>query len=276
MKDEPARPARHLAFRLGMTALAVALGTLLVAPFIALVLDGGPLAILRGFECSLTLPALRLSMETTAISIVLVVVGGTPLAWWLARSKWRSARWLETLLQLPVVIPPAVGGIALLLAFGRRGLFGPWLDRMGFAPTFNTIAVVMAQVFVSAPFYLHAATLAFSRLNPDLLAVARSLGASPPRLFFRVALPLAKPALIGGAAMSWARALGEFGATLMFAGNMTGKTQTLPLAIYTALEIDLRTAQALSLLLVVFAFGLLLALRRINQAPASVGRGTGR
>jgi molybdate transport system permease protein len=256
-----------------MTVLAVGLGTLLVVPFIALLLDGGPLAILRGFECSLTLPALELSMETTAISIVLVVLGGTPLAWWLARSKWRSAKWLETLLQLPVVIPPAVGGIALLLAFGRRGIFGPWLDRMGFAPTFNTIAVVMAQVFVSAPFYLHAATLAFSRLNQDLLAAARSLGASPPRLFFRVALPLAKPALIGGAAMSWARALGEFGATLMFAGNMTGKTQTLPLAIYTALEIDLRTAQALSLLLVVFAFALLLVLRRINQAPASVGRG---
>jgi len=268
-----ARPTRHIAYRLGMTALAVGLGTLLVVPFIALVLDGGPLAILRGFECSLTLPALRLSLETTAISTVLVILGGTPLAWWLARSKWRSAKWLETLLQLPVVIPPAVGGIALLLAFGRRGLFGPWLDRMGFAPTFNTIAVVMAQIFVSAPFYLHAATLAFARLNQDLLAVGRSLGASPPRLFFRVALPLAKPALIGGAAMSWARALGEFGATLMFAGNMTGKTQTLPLAIYTALEIDLRTAQALSLLLVVFAFGLLLALRRINHSPASVGRG---
>jgi molybdate transport system permease protein len=273
MSASPARPGRHIAYRLGMTVLAVGLGTLLVVPFIALLLDGGPLAILRGFECSLTLPALQLSMETTAISIVLVVLGGTPLAWWLARSKWRSAKWLETLLQLPVVIPPAVGGIALLLAFGRRGLFGPWLDRMGFAPTFNTIAVVMAQVFVSAPFYLHAATLAFSRLNQDLLAVGRSLGASPPRLFFRVALPLAKPALIGGAAMSWARALGEFGATLMFAGNMTGKTQTLPLAIYTALEIDLRTAQALSLLLVVFAFGLLLALRRINQASAAVGRG---
>jgi molybdate transport system permease protein len=267
-----ARLGRNLGYRLGMTVLAVGLGTLLVVPFVALLVDGGPLAILRGFECSLTLPALRLSLETTAISIVFVVLGGTPLAWWLARSKWRSAKWLETLLQLPVVIPPAVGGIALLLAFGRRGLFGGWLDRMGFAPTFNTVAVVMAQIFVSAPFYLHAATLAFGRLNQDLLAVGRSLGASPPRLFFQVALPLAKPALIGGAAMSWARALGEFGATLMFAGNMMGKTQTLPLAIYTALEIDLRTAQALSLLLVVFAFGLLLALRRINQAPASIGR----
>jgi molybdate transport system permease protein len=272
MNGRRVRFGRNLGYRLSMTVLAVGLGALLVVPFFALLVDGGPLSILRGFECSLTLPALRLSLETTAISSVFVILGGTPLAWWLARSKWRSAKWLETLLQLPVVIPPAVGGIALLLAFGRRGIFGPWLDRLGFAPTFNTIAVVMAQIFVSAPFYLHAATLAFARLNQDLLAVGRSLGASPPRLFFQVALPLAKPALLGGAAMSWARALGEFGATLMFAGNMTGKTQTLPLAIYTALEIDLRTAQALSLLLVVFAFGLLLVLRRINQAPASIGR----
>ncbi len=263
---------RNLGYRVGMAVLALGLATLLVVPFIALLIDGGPLAILRGFQCSLTLPALWLSLETTVISLVFVVLGGTPLAWWLAGSKWRSAKWLETLLQLPVVIPPAVGGIALLLAFGRRGIFGPWLERVGFAPTFNTIAVVMAQIFVSAPFYLHAATLAFGRLDQDLLAVGRSLGASPPRLFFRVALPLAQPALIGGAAMSWARALGEFGATLMFAGNMTGKTQTLPLAIYTALEIDLRTAQALSLLLVVFAFGLLLALRRLNQSPAAIGR----
>jgi molybdate transport system permease protein len=257
-----------------MSGLAAALLTLLLLPFVALLVDGGPLAILRGFECSLTLPALRLSLETTAIAIVLVVLGGTPLAWWLARSKWRSAKWLETLLQLPVVIPPAVGGIALLLAFGRRGLFGGWLERMGFSPSFSTVAVVMAQVFVSAPFYLQAAVLAFGRLDESLMAVARTLGASPPRLFFRVALPLAKPALIGGAAMSWARALGEFGATLMFAGNMTGRTQTLPLAIYTALEIDVRTAQALSLLLVLFAFGLLLFLRKFNQRPGYAARGS--
>jgi molybdate transport system permease protein len=258
---------RTLGFQLGMSGLAAALLALLVLPFIALLVDGGPRAILRGFQCSLTLPALRLSLETTTVSVVLVVLGGTPLAWWLAGSKWRSAKWVETLLQLPVVIPPAVGGIALLLAFGRRGLFGGWLERMGFSPSFSTVAVVMAQVFVSAPFYLQAAVLAFGRLDRGLLAVARTLGASPPRLFFQVALPLAKPALIGGAAMSWARALGEFGATLMFAGNLTGKTQTLPLAIYTALEVDVRTAQALSLLLVVFAFGLLLVLRRLNQQP---------
>ena len=136
------------------------------------------------------------------------MLGGTPLAWWLARSRWRSARWLEILLQLPVVIPPAVGGIALLLAFGRRGLFGGVLERLGWSPAFSSVAVVMAQVFVSAPFYMQAAVQAFGRLDRNLLAVGRSLGASPPRLFFRVALPLARPWLIGGAAMTWARALG--------------------------------------------------------------------
>ena len=261
------RRRQHLAFRLGMSLLAAALGTLLVLPFVALLFDGGPGSILRGFQYAPTWPALRLSLETTTISVLIIALGGTPLAWWLARSKWRSARWLETLLQLPVVIPPAVGGIALLLAFGRRGLFGGWLDRLGFSPSFSTVAVIMAQVFVSAPFYLQAAVHAFARLDQNLLAVSRSLGASPPRLFFQVVLPLAKPALIGGAAMSWARALGEFGATLMFAGNMMGTTQTLPLAIYTALESDIRAAQALSLLLALFAFALLLALRRFSQTP---------
>jgi molybdate transport system permease protein len=248
-----------------MSVLAGALGLLLVLPFLALLLDGGPLAILRGFECALTWPALRLSLITTMISVVIIVLGGTPLAWWLANSRWRSAKWLETLLQLPVVIPPAVGGIALLLAFGRRGLFGGWLERMGFSPAFSTAAVVIAQVFVSAPFYLQASVLAFSRMDQTLLAVGRTLGASPPRLFFGLVLPLVRPALMAGAAMSWARALGEFGATLMFAGNMMNKTQTLPLAIYTALELDVRTAQALSLLLVLFAFGLLLALRKFGR-----------
>ncbi len=165
----------------------------LVLPFVALVLDGGPEAIWRGLGCSLTWPALRLSLGTTLISVVLVVVGGTPLAWWLARSRWRSARWLEILLQLPVVIPPAVGGIALLLAFGRRGLFGGALERLGWTPAFSVVAVIMAQVFVSAPFYLQAAVQAFGRLDPNLLAVARSLGASPPRLLLSGGLAARAP-----------------------------------------------------------------------------------
>ena len=146
------------------------------------------------------------------------------------------------------------------------------LAGWGWSISFSTPAVVLAQVFVSAPFYVQAAVTAFRAVDPALLVVARTLGASPARVFFRVALPLSAPVLLGGAAMAWARALGEFGATLMFAGNLPGKTQTLPLAIYTALEDDLRAAQALSLLLVLVAFGLLLFLRGRLRAA---GTGTG-
>jgi molybdate transport system permease protein len=168
---------------------------------------------------------------------------------------------LETLVELPVVLPPAVAGVALLLAFGRRGLLGAGLGAVGIGLPFTRAAVVVAQTFVAAPFYVQAAIAAFRSLDPDLVLVARTLGASPPRVLFTVAIPVSWSALAGGAAMSWARALGEFGATLMFAGNMTGRTQTLPLAIYTALESDLRTAQSLSILLVAIAFALLVAIR---------------
>jgi molybdate transport system permease protein len=170
-----------------------------------------------------------------------------------------------TLIQLPIVVPPAVSGLALLLAFGRQGLLGPWLAGVGLSLPFTTAAVVLAEVFVSAPFYVQAAAAAFRRLDPALLMVARSLGAGPARTFFRVALPLSLPGLATGAALSWSRALGEFGATLMFAGNLTGRTQTLPLAIYTAMEIDLRPAKAMSVLLVIVAFTLLLVVGRGTQ-----------
>jgi molybdate transport system permease protein len=160
-----------------------------------------------------------------------------------------------------VVLPPAVAGVALLLAFGRRGLLGPSLAAAGIGLPFSRAAVVLAQTFVAAPFYVQAGVAAFRRLDADLILVARTLGASPPRLLGTIAIPVSWPSLAGGAAMSWARALGEFGATLMFAGNMSGRTQTLPLAIYTALESDLRTAQSLSILLVVVAFTLLVAIR---------------
>jgi molybdate transport system permease protein len=158
------------------------------------------------------------------------------------------------------VLPPAVAGVALLLAFGRMGLVGRWLATLGWTIPFTTSAVVMAEVFVSAPFFLQAATSAFRRIDESQLTVARTLGASPARVFFRIAVPLAAPGLIAGAAMSWARALGEFGATLMFAGNLQGETQTLTLAVYTTFESDMRAAQAISLVLVVVAFALLYAL----------------
>jgi molybdate transport system permease protein len=244
-----------------MAVLAAALALLLVLPTLALFVTARPGEIVAGFRHPLTAPALLLSLGTTSVSLLVVVTLGTPLAWWLAATQGRAGRAVETLVALPVVIPPAVAGIALLLTFGRRGLLGPALAAAGWSVSFSTAAVVLAQVFVSTPFYVQGAAAAFRGLDRSLLVVARSLGASPARVFFRVALPLARGGLRAGAGMAWARALGEFGATLMFAGNLTGKTQTLPLAIYTALESDLRAAQALSVLLVLVAFVLLLVIR---------------
>jgi molybdate transport system permease protein len=243
------------------------LGGVLVAflglPLLALLVTSPLGDLRRGLGHPLVWPALRLSLSTTSISLGLVLLFGTPLAWTLAQSHGRAARLVETALQLPIVVPPAVAGVALLLAFGRRGLLSP-LYPDGTSVAFSTGAVVLAELFVSAPFYVQAATSAFRRVDPKLLIVAETFGAAPSRVFLRVALPLAAPGLAAGAAMSWARALGEFGATLMFAGNLEGRTQTLPLAIYTALESDLRAAQALSLLLVVVAFALLASVRALT------------
>lgn len=233
----------------------------LVLPVVGLFVGAGTSGFGDGLSHPLVLPALKLSLFTTTMSLLVVVGLGTFLAWFLVRGHGRFLRALETLVELPMVIPPAVAGVALLLAFGRHGFLSSLFLPEGMALSFTTAAVVMAEVFVSAPFYLKAATSSFRRIDEELFVVARSLGASPARLFFRVAIPLAAPGLVSGAAMSWARALGEFGATLMFAGNLTGETQTLPLAIYTALESDWKAARALSLILIVFAFTLLLVVR---------------
>jgi molybdate transport system permease protein len=217
--------------------------------------------LVQGLTDPLVGPAVRLTITTTTISLLLVIGCGTPLAWVLAHRHGRPWRIIETIIQLPVVLPPAVAGVALLLAFGRRGLLGPALAEAGIGLPFSRAAVILAETFVAAPFYVQAAVAAFRRLDPDLVLVARTLGASRPRVLFTVAIPMSMGGLAGGAAMSWARALGEFGATLMFAGNLSGRTQTLPLAIYSALESDLRTAQSLSVVLVVVAFALLVAIK---------------
>jgi len=248
------------------------LGLFLLFPLLGLFVTLSWDDFLGGLRNPLLGPALRLSLLTTATSLVFVVVLGSLFAWRVARNPGRLSRALETIAQLPAVIPPAVAGVGLLLAFGRRGLLGAWLDRHGIALAFTTPAVVMAEAFVSAPFFVQSAIAAFRRVDENLLVVARTLGASPFRTFLRVGLPLAAPGLVAGAAMSWARAVGEFGATLLFAGNLTGRTQTMPLAVYTAMESDLRAAQALSLILVTIAFALLFVLRRM--APGAPLPGT--
>jgi molybdate transport system permease protein len=250
-----------LAWPAAVGVLSGALLLLVVLPIAGLLFTSSPRQLLRGLADPLVGPAVRLTIVTTLTSLLLVVLCGTPLAWVIARRRGRLWRVLETVLEMPVVLPPAVAGVALLLAFGRRGLLGPQLAVLGIGLPFSRAAVVLAQAFVASPFFVQAAVVAFRRLDPDLVLVARTLGATWPRVFFTVAIPLSWPALASGAAMSWARALGEFGATLMFAGNLVGRTQTLPLAIYTALESDLQTAQSLSIVLVAVAFALLVAIR---------------
>ena len=234
---------------------------LLLLPLAALVLSTSPSEIAAGFTHPMFTPALTLSLGTTLVSLIPVVFLGTPLAWWLATAESRLARTVDVLVDLPIVVPPAVVGVALLMTFGRRGLFGGVLDAMGVGIPFTEVAVVLAQVVVASPFYVQAAANAFRKVDPDTLIVARTLGASPRMAFLRVAVPIALPGLIVGASLAWARALGEFGATLLFAGNLAGRTRTMPLAIFTALESDVGLAVVFSLVLAAMGAGLLVLLR---------------
>lgn len=253
--------------------LGFALVLLLALPLVALVFSATVEDVLAGVSHPLFGPALSLSVRTTVISLAVVVVTGTPLAWWLATGRSRATAAVEVVVDLPIVIPPAVVGVALLSTFGRRGLLGPTLEGLGWSVPFTTTAVVLAQVVVAAPFFVQAAANAFRKVDLDLLIVARTLGASPSQAFFRVAVPVALPGLVVGASLAWARALGEFGATLLFAGNLSGVTQTMPLAIYTALERDVRVALVFSLVLAAFGAVLLVALR---TTPALFARLSGR
>jgi molybdate transport system permease protein len=175
---------------------------------------------------------------------------------------------IDTLIDLPMILPPTVAGVALLMAFGRRGVAGVWLDRLGIQISFTTLAVILAQSFVSIPFYIRAARAGFRSVDQELERVAYTLGHSPFNTFLRVTVPLAFPALLSGAVMAWARALGEFGATIMFAGNLIGRTQTMPLAIYMAMESDLTAALVLSAILVFISFSILLGVRLLlHRSP---------
>ncbi|MEM1022410.1 MAG: molybdate ABC transporter permease subunit [Myxococcota bacterium] len=237
--------------RLLGTMLAGLLIVLLALPLLGLVFVARPRALGAVLFSPAFLEALGLSLGTTALSLLMVITAGTRLAWSLATSRPRP--WLERLLLLPIVMPPAVLGVALLSALGTQGIVGPFLQGLGLRLPFSTTAVVLVQVVVATPFYVQAALAAFRRLDPELLLVARSLGSTPWESFRRVGLPLALPGLISGLSLAAARALGEFGATLMFAGNAAGRTQTLPLLIYEALERDVTEAASMALLLLALA-----------------------
>ena len=209
---------------------------------------------------NIALQALRLSLITSLVSMVVVVVLGTPFALLLARSDSRILKAVDSLVELPLVLPPVVAGVAMLMAFGRQGLIGPALTGLGITLPFTTVAVVFAQMFVAAPFYVRAAKLGFQSVARDYEDVSQTLGVSPWRTFWKLTLPLAAPSIIGGLALAWARAISEFGATIMFAGNLTGRTQTMPLAIISAMESDLGAALSLSVFLLIGSLAVLLVL----------------
>lgn len=211
------------------------------------------------------LTALRLSLVTSLLSVLITLIFGTPLAYVLARWKFRFKPWLELLIDLPIVLPPSVAGLALLIAFGRRGLLGPALGAFGISLPFTTLAVILAQTFVAAPLYVRAARVGFSEVEPQLEEAAHVEGASQWQLLREVLLPLTGRSLLNGAILTWTRALGEFGATILFAGNLEGVTQTMPLAIYLGFERDLGVAIALSVLLIGVSIVLLAVTRRLEK-----------
>ena len=215
---------------------------------------------LTGLVGDLALTALRLSLITSGISMGIILLVGTPFSYLLARNNSWILRIVDSLIELPIVLPPVVAGVAMLMAFGRQGVLGPVLETLGISLPFTTGAVVFAQIFVAAPFYIRSAKLGFQSVARDYEDISQTLGISPWGTFWRLTVPLAAPSLLTGFALAWARSLSEFGATIMFAGNLMGKTQTMPLAIMTAMESSLDSALALSVLLLAGSVTILIGL----------------
>jgi molybdate transport system permease protein len=242
-------------------ATAVVFGFVAV-PLLAIFLRVPPSVLLDQLGSKVTLDALVVSLRSTLIALVLIVAFGTPAAYILGTRRFRGSGLLTIVLELPLVLPPAVAGIALFAAFGRFGLLGGTLRFFGIQIPFTQAAVVMALAYVALPFYTRQAVATFASMDHRLLGASRTLGAGPARTFFHVALPLARQGLAAGAALAWARALGEFGATILFAGSLQGKTQTLPLAIYDEFTGgNLDGALAISAFLVVVSAGLFVGIR---------------
>ncbi len=240
----------------------------LVVPLLALVLRISPAVLLANLVDRTVAQAIGLSITTTLTSTLLTLITGTPVAYLLARRRFRGHMLFDTLLDLPMVLPPSVAGIALLIAFGRQGLVGRYLKDAGIEIAFTGVAVVLAQTFVAAPFYVKAAATGFGNIERELEQAAAIDGAGPLRIFRSITLPLVWPALLGGLVMTWARALGEFGATIIFAGNFPGRTQTMPLAIYIGFELDLDVALTLAVLLLASSFVVLFVVKYILSQPA--------
>ncbi|MCU0637733.1 MAG: ABC transporter permease [Methanothrix sp.] len=247
-------------------ALVICLSMAFIALPVASLFLKSPLdAILRSMYDPMVMNALKLSLTTSALTTIMVVIMGTPIAYANARFHYAGKEIVDSLIDLPVIMPPAVAGIALLMAFGRMGILGQHLNALGISVAFTTLAVILAQAFVSSPFYIRQARTSFEDVDLALENAAMTLGASRIRTFFHIVLPIAMNGLISGAIMAFARSLGEFGATIMFAGNFQGRTQTMPLAIFTAMQGDLDVALCLSIILVAFSFAVIVLVKTLTR-----------
>jgi molybdate transport system permease protein len=254
--------------------LAIAL-TFLTLPVVAVFLDTSPGELLASLSDPVARDALLLSLETTAISLAAILAVGTPAAYFLATRRFRGRALAITLVELPLVLPPAVAGIALLAAVGPEGILGGAVHAAGIELVLETAGVVVALTFVASPFYVRQAQAAFGSLDRSLIDASRTLGASEARTFARIVIPAALPSLAAGAALALGRALGEFGATLMFAGSFRGITQTVPLAIYDRFATDFPAALALSAVLVAVSAAILLSVKLVGGADV-IGSGASR
>lgn len=247
----------------------VLLVLLLALPLAALFLRAVGIDFVEQAFSPMAMAALRLSLVTSLVSVLFSFMVGTPLAYLLEHWDFKGRSVVELLIDLPVVLPPSVAGLALLIAFGRQGIFGRWLAEVGISLPFTTAAVIIAQTFVSAPLFVRSARIGFASIDPQLDEATYVEGANQWQMFSLVALPLAGRALVSGMILTWTRALGEFGATILFAGNLEGVTQTMPLAIYLGFERNIDAAVALSVLLVLVSVVLLGVMRKVDGVPAA-------
>lgn len=254
-----------------LLALSLPMLAFISLPLLALLLRVSPAQLIENLQKPVVIQAIVLSLLTSLTATLVTILLGTPLALALAHGAYRTPRLVDTLVDLPIVLPPAVAGVALLVAYGRRGLFGGSFSALGIDIAFSTAAVVIAQVFISAPFYIKSARLGFAGINAELEQAAGLDGANPWQVFRFIIVPLSWTALLGGGVMTWARAMGEFGATIIFAGNFPGRTQTMPLAIYLGFELDLSVALTLSVILVGFSFLVLMLVKGLLQREVLSG-----
>jgi len=253
---------RRLSHPRGLALFGLPAAGLVVVPIVAVVWRTPWSSFWSSVSNDASRTALFLSLRTSLIATLLALVFGTPLAWSLAHSRFRGRTIVRALLVLPMVLPPVVGGVALLFAFGRRGVIGGVLhDWFGVRLAFTETATVMAEFFVAAPFFIVVMEAAFEQVDRRIVGAARTFGAGPWRAFLTVTVPLVRPSLVAGLVLTWARALGEFGATITFAGNTPGRTQTIPLAVYSALESGDDSALAMSMLMVAVSVVVLVSLR---------------